>query len=126
MIRLLFLLIPFTASAQWTLTADSMVHAPYNEVKEAAVERLNVDTIADQLFTEVQKRTEAQQATNQALSECDSAKVAAWDLNVRFGHDLELCQQDATKYEAQAKRRGRTIWTLAVLFLGSVTLHLAR
>lgn len=122
MIRALLFLLPLSVSAQWEMTADSVLQVPYREAKEAAVERLNVDTIADQLFEEVTERTKAQEASNKELSACDSAKVAALDLYMRCGHDLDLSNQKVAKLEIiNASLRGvNKVLILAAAVLTSI------
>lgn len=114
------------ADRRWSLLPDSSVIVPLADLRLAAGYRLGQDRRVSNAVQQIAALAGEVNALENSLKSKTAEAVTLRAINDSYNESLGKSQQDATKYEAQAKRRGRTIWTLAVLFVGSVTLHLAR
>jgi hypothetical protein len=129
-IFLLYLLLSYHVKAQptrpWVLTSDSNVVAPYIDIRNAAIYRLEADSLVDSYFAEGRELEQAKEGLKMALGACMSSSLDKDERIALYDHDLTICQADRDKAEVQAKRRGNWIKYLLAGLAVSVTLNTVR
>lgn len=120
----LLLLTLLTCAGSWV--SGQSIQLEVDTLREWYAIKLTTEDILDTRTTLWRARAHEATLLREAIALKDQQITTLEQMNTSYSKSLSKSQGEATKYEAQAKRRGRTIWTLAVLFVGSVTLHLAR